>query len=210
MQRYIEPAMEGLARAASLTQRILAFSRRQPLSPQPVDLSQLVSEMGDLLKHSIGETITLQTRLAADWWIKCDANQMENVILNLAINARDAMPQGGSLSIETANIHIDAPARDADAVGRGDYVRLTIRDTGVGMPEDVRARAIDPFFTTKPPGQGTGLGLSMTFGYVRQSNGHLSIDSAPGKGTTVTILMPRAEGAAALSAEASDGIQRRG
>jgi signal transduction histidine kinase len=210
VQRYIEPALEGLARAASLTQRILAFSRRQPLSPQPVDLSHLIDEMGDLLKHSVGETVAIETRLAADWWTKCDPNQMENVILNLAINARDAMPNGGKLVVETANVHIEAPARAAEGVDRGDYVRLSIRDTGVGMSEAVRERAIDPFFTTKPPGQGTGLGLSMTFGYIRQSNGHFSIDSEPGLGTTVTILMPRFEHESIESTEAANGIQRRG
>ena len=209
VQRYIEPAMEGLSRAANLTQRILAFSRRQPLSPQPVNLSGLVGEMGDLLKHSVGETIAIETRLGADWWVKCDTNQMENVILNLAINARDAMPEGGKLTIETANMHVDTPARAPEGLSRGDYVRLSIRDTGIGMDQEVRERAIDPFFTTKPLGQGTGLGLSMTFGYVRQSNGHLLIDSEPGKGTTITILMPRLDSEAA-TLEASDGIQRRG
>jgi signal transduction histidine kinase len=207
VQRYIDPAMEGLARGASLTQRILAFSRRQPLSPKPVNLSNLVGGMGDLLKHSVGDTILLETELAADWWVMCDTNQMENVILNLAINARDAMPAGGTLMIETANVHVDTPVRAAEGVGRGDYVRLIIRDTGIGMSEQVRQRAIDPFFTTKPPGQGTGLGLSMTFGYVRQSNGHLMIDSRPGEGTTITILMPRFEGA--VDAEVPDGIQER-
>jgi signal transduction histidine kinase len=209
VQRYIDPAMEGLARGASLTQRILAFSRRQPLSPQPVNLSQLVGDMGDLLKHSVGETVTLQTYLNAEWWTKCDTNQMENVILNIAINARDAMPAGGWLTVETDDVHIDAPARAGEGVGRGDYVRLIIRDTGTGMSEEVRERAIDPFFTTKPPGQGTGLGLSMTFGYIRQSNGHLTIDSEPGLGTTITILMPRFEHEA-TSEEPGDGIQRHG
>jgi signal transduction histidine kinase len=209
VQRYIDPAMEGLARGASLTQRILAFSRRQPLSPQPVNLSQLIGDMADLLKHSVGETVMLETHLNSDWWITCDTNQMENVILNLAINARDAMPAGGRLTVETANIHIDAPSRYSEGIGRGDYVRLTIRDTGVGMSEEVRERAIDPFFTTKPPGQGTGLGLSMTFGYIRQSNGHLTIESQLGLGTTITILMPRFEGEVA-SADAGDGMQRHG
>ena len=206
--RYIAPAMEGLARAASLTQRILAFSRRQPLSPQPVKLSQLIAEMGELLKHSVGETVTVDTRLNADWWTQCDANQMENVILNLAINARDAMPEGGRLSIETTDMRADTPD-GPDGVAPGDYVRLAIRDTGSGMPDEVRERAIDPFFTTKPPGQGTGLGLSMTFGYVRQSNGYLTIESEPGKGTTITILMPRLE-SEAIPTETTNGIQQRG
>ncbi len=208
VKRYIDPALEGLARAANLTQRILAFSRRQPLTPRPVNLSDLIANMGDLLKHSVGETINIDTSLAADWWTQCDVNQMENVILNLAINARDAMPVGGDLVIATSDIHLD-PSHTAEGIPAGDYVRLSITDTGYGMPEDVRARAIDPFFTTKPPGQGTGLGLSMTFGYVRQSNGHLNIDSAVGRGTTVTILMPRYEGQVAMP-EAEDGVREHG
>lgn len=208
VRRYIDPALEGLERAANLTQRILAFSRRQPLTPRPVNLSELIRNMHDLLKHSVGETINIDTSLDADWWIQCDVNQMENVILNLAINARDAMPVGGDLVIATSDVHLD-PTHTSEGIPGGDYVRLSITDTGYGMPEDVRERAIDPFFTTKPPGQGTGLGLSMTFGYVRQSNGHLNIDSAVGKGTTVTILMPRFEGQISET-EADDGIREHG
>jgi signal transduction histidine kinase len=186
-QRYIDAAMEGLKRAASLTQRILAFSRRQPLSPKPVDLSRLVEGMADLMRHSVGATIEIETRLESDWWTLCDANQMENVILNLAINGRDAMPGGGTLLIETANVSLPA----SDEIAPGDYVKMVVRDTGTGMTQEVLRRAIDPFFTTKPQGQGTGLGLSMTFGYVRQSNGYLHIASEVGKGTAIAILMPR-------------------
>jgi signal transduction histidine kinase len=132
-------------------------------------------------------------RLNAAWSTLCDLNQMENVILNLAINARDAMPEGGRLVIETRDMTLQTPPPDieGESFAPGDYVALAVIDTGAGMPENVRRRAVDPFFTTKPQGKGTGLGLSMTFGFVRQSGGYLVIDSAPGKGTTITILMPR-------------------
>jgi signal transduction histidine kinase len=190
-EQYISAADEALNRAAHLTQRILAFSRRQPLTPKPVSLSDLVSGMGELIRHSAGEKVEIQTLLAAHWWTRCDINQMENVILNLAINARDAMPGGGVLVIETADRTLQtAPPGVSDFVP-GDYVALSVRDTGEGMSEEVRERAVDPFFTTKPLGKGTGLGLSMTFGYVRQSSGYLVIDSRPGHGTIVTLFMPR-------------------
>jgi signal transduction histidine kinase len=190
---YIASAEEALDRAAHLTQRILAFSRRQPLSPRPVRLSELVEGMSELIRHSVGEKIQIETRLDAQWWTRCDVNQMENVILNLAINARDAMPNGGRLVVETSDQHLaQTPPGVADFVP-GDYVALSVRDTGIGMSEEVRERALDPFFTTKPLGKGTGLGLSMTFGYVRQSSGYLRIESRPGEGATVTILMPRIE-----------------
>jgi signal transduction histidine kinase len=158
-----------------------------------VRLSELVDGMSELIRHSAGEKIQIETHLNAPRWTRCDVNQMENVILNLAINARDAMPNGGRLVIETSDQHLArTPPGVADFVP-GDYVALSVRDTGVGMSEEVRERALDPFFTTKPLGKGTGLGLSMTFGYVRQSSGYLRIESRPGEGATVTILMPRIE-----------------
>jgi signal transduction histidine kinase len=179
-ENYIASAEEALNRAAHLTQRILAFSRRQPLSPKPVRLSELIAGMGELIHHSVVERIEIETWLDSQWWTRCDVNQMENVILNLAINARDAMPKGGGLVIHTADRHIDkAPPGVADFLP-GDYVALSVRDTGEGMSPDVRERAVDPFFTTKPLGKGTGLGLSMTFGYVRQSSGYLVIESEMG------------------------------
>jgi signal transduction histidine kinase len=193
IQRYLDGANEGFRRAAYLTQRILAFSRRQPLSPLPVDLSSLVSGMMELLHHSVGERVEIDTKLNASWWTLCDANQMENVIINLAINARDAMPGGGRLTVETDDVRVDVPLADVEGMSGGEYVRLSVSDTGEGMTEEVRQKAIDPFFTTKPQGQGTGLGLSMTFGYIRQSNGFMKIDSELGKGTTLTIFMPRFE-----------------
>jgi signal transduction histidine kinase len=188
-QRYVEGASEGVNRAATLTQRVLAFARRQPLSPKPVNLSQLLANMTDLLRHSVGSRIEITMRLDADWTTLCDAHQMENVLINLAVNARDAMPEGGELIFETSN----RPQGTLSGLGHGDYLELRVRDTGIGMSEEVRQKAVDPFFTTKPQGQGTGLGLSMTFGYIRQSGGDLRIESEVGKGTTITILMPRYE-----------------
>jgi signal transduction histidine kinase len=193
--QYITSADEALDRAAALTQRILAFSRRQPLSPTPVRLSELVDGMVELVRHSVGEKIEIHTRLQAQWWTRCDVNQMENVVLNLAINARDAMPDGGRLFIETSDVALAAPPPDsADFVAdfvSGDYVMLRMRDTGEGMSETVRRRAVDPFFTTKALGKGIGLGLSMTFGFVRQTGGYLAIDSKPGAGAAITLYMPR-------------------
>jgi signal transduction histidine kinase len=191
LERYIDSADEGLERAASLTRRLLAFARRQPLAPLSVNLSELVAGMSELIRHSAGERVATTTHLEAQWWTLCDANQMENVILNLAINARDAMPEGGRLLIETRDVTDASAPSDAEGFMPGDYVELVVRDSGQGMSDEVRRRAIDPFFTTKPLGQGTGLGLSMTFGYVRQSGGTLSIESAPGVGPRIVILMPR-------------------
>ncbi|MGN6514316.1 MAG: ATP-binding protein [Rhizomicrobium sp.] len=189
--RYIEAAEESLRRAAGLTQRLLAFARRQPLTPKPVDLNALVTGMSELIHQSAGEHVEVTTRLDARWQALCDVNQMENVILNLAINARDAMPDGGKLAIETRDVP-DAPApRNAEGFAPGDYVELRVQDNGEGMSEDTRRQAIDPFFTTKPLGQGTGLGLSTAFGFIRQSGGYLGIESTPGSGTTVIILLPR-------------------
>jgi len=190
---YITSADEALDRAAYLTQRILAFSRRQPLTPQRVNLSTLAEGLSELLRHSVGEKVEISLRLNGTWQTCCDINQMENVILNLAINARDAMPKGGRLVIETGDANLAEAPQDLESQNflPGDYASLTVIDTGVGMSEDVRRRAVDPFFTTKPQGKGTGLGLSMTFGFVRQSGGYLLIESAPDKGTAITILMPR-------------------
>ena len=188
---YIASADEALDRAAHLTQRILAFSRRQPLTPQRVNLSTLAQGLSELIRHSVGEKVEITMRLSAGWFTLCDINQMENVLLNLAINARDAMPDGGKLVVETRDMTLTTPPDVEGEFVPGDYVALAVIVTGTGMPDEVRRRAVDPFFTTKPQGKGTGLGLSMTFGFVRQSGGYLAIDSTPGRGTAITILMPR-------------------
>jgi signal transduction histidine kinase len=188
--RHIAAAMEGIRRAAALTQRILAFSRKQDLSPTAIRVNDLIAGMDDLVRNSLREDIEVVKSLKSSGWTVLDRNQMENVILNLVINARDAMPRGGKLFLTSADVRIaDGEAGDLPA---GEYVKLTVRDTGVGMPEEVRAKALDPFFTTKPIGQGTGLGLSTSFGFISQSRGNMEIDSAPGKGTTITIFLPRA------------------
>lgn len=191
--RYIEMALDGAQRAAQLTQRLLAFSRQQPLQPVALDVNHLVAGMTDLLVHSLGNSVILETVLGGgQWWTHADASQLENVILNLAVNARDAMPGGGRLQLQTSNCQIDlAAVAEHGGIPTGDYVRIAVTDTGSGMPADVMARAFDPFFTTKPVGQGTGLGLSQVYGFVQQSNGHVRLQSTPGAGTTVVIYLPR-------------------
>jgi len=191
LTRYIESAEEGLRRAANLTQRLLAFARRQPLTPKPVNLSALIEGMAELIHQSAGEHVEVDLQLKSEWRTLCDVNQMENVILNLAINARDAMPEGGRLEIATRDLAQAMPPPGLDGEGKGDYVELVVQDSGSGMDEETRRQAIDPFFTTKPLGQGTGLGLSTAFGFVRQSGGYLGIESEPGEGTTIRILLPR-------------------
>jgi PAS domain S-box-containing protein len=193
--RYINAAMTSANRAAALTHRLLAFARRQPLIPKGVDVNQLVVSLEDLLRRTIGETIDLGIVAADDLWpTLCDPNQLESALLNLAINARDAMPDGGRLSIATSSVRLDSVTADTPALSPGDYVCIAVTDTGVGMSAEVAARAFDPFFTTKPIGQGTGLGLSMIYGFARQSNGHATIDSRPGQGTTVRLYLPRHRG----------------
>ena len=190
--RYIDAAMTSANRAAALTHRLLAFARRQPLVPKSVDANQLVVSLEDLLRRTIGETIDLEIVASNDLWgTLCDPNQLESALLNLAINARDAMPDGGRLAIATANVRFDSVTADTPALSPGDYVSISVTDTGVGMSAEVAARAFDPFFTTKPIGQGTGLGLSMIYGFARQSNGHVTIDSKLGRGTSVKLYLPR-------------------
>jgi PAS domain S-box-containing protein len=193
VERYATAASSSANRAAALTQRLLAFARRQSLDPKPVDANGLVSGMEELLRRSIGEAIALEMVASGGLWrTRCDPNQLENAILNLAINARDAMPDGGRLTIETGNASIDAAysARNQFAAP-GQYVAVSVTDTGTGMAPDVIAKAFDPFFTTKPIGQGTGLGLSMIYGFARQSEGFVNIYSEVGQGTTVRIYLPR-------------------
>ncbi len=193
--RYINAAMTSANRAAALTHRLLAFARRQPLIPKSVDANALVVSLEDLLRRTIGETIDLEISAAEDLWgTLCDPNQLESALLNLAINARDAMPDGGRLVIATANARLDSTSANAPALSSGEYICISVTDTGVGMSAEVAARAFDPFFTTKPIGQGTGLGLSMIYGFARQSNGHVTIDSRVGQGTSVKLYLPRHHG----------------
>jgi len=199
--RFIDTALTSTNRAAALTQRLLAFARRQTLDPQPTDLNHLVGGMEDLFRRTVGPSVQIETRLPSELWPSlCDPNQLESALLNLVINARDAMPDGGHLVIETANaVSSDRRGAPTNEVSRnlppGDYVALLVTDTGTGMTPDVLARAFDPFFTTKPTGQGTGLGLSMIYGFVQQSGGHVHLRSQADQGTTVTIYLPRHLGA---------------
>jgi PAS domain S-box-containing protein len=207
--RYIDAAMTSANRAAALTHRLLAFARRQPLIPKSVDANMLIVSLEDLLRRTIGETLDLDIAAAPDLWCTlCDPNQLESALLNLAINARDAMPDGGHLKIATQNVRVDAINANAPALTPGDYICISVSDSGTGMSPEVVARAFDPFFTTKPIGQGTGLGLSMIYGFARQSNGHVSIDSRLDIGTTVKLYLPRHEGdAAAQDAPSLKGDQ---
>jgi len=208
--RNVEAAMDAARRAAQLTARLLAFARQQALAPQQVDTNKLVGGMSEMLRRTIGEQLRVETVLAGGLWPTfADPGQLENAIVNLCVNARDAMPDGGKLTIETSNAHLDDAyaAANADVVP-GQYVMVSLTDTGSGMAPEVIERAFDPFFTTKAVGQGTGLGLSQVFGFVKQSHGHLKIYSEPGHGTTVKIYLPRFTGAAeAMPADDMDGAR---
>ncbi|MEA2927807.1 MAG: hypothetical protein QOG38_235, partial [Hyphomicrobiales bacterium] len=206
VERYVSSAMTSARRAAALTHRLLAFARRQPLDPKPVDIDQLVRSMEELLRRTTGEAILLEIVAGAGLWATfCDPHQLESALLNLVINSRDAMPNGGMLTIETANVHLDHHYADMRDVMPGQYVCLSVTDTGAGMAPTVVARAFDPFFTTKPIGQGTGLGLSMVYGFARQSEGHARIYSEVGQGTTVKLYLPRYRGAVDEVAAAAPG-----
>ena len=193
VRRVINNAMRGAQRGASLTQRLLAFSRRQPLDPKVLDPNKLLTDMSDFLRRSLGETINLEmTRAAALWRIEADPVQLEAALLNLAVNARDAMPEGGKLTIETRNTFLDENycRKNAEVVS-GHYVEIAVSDTGEGMSRQVLGRVFEPFFTTKAVGQGTGLGLSQVYGFIKQSGGHVQIYSQIGDGTTVKLYLPR-------------------
>ncbi|MCE4553052.1 ATP-binding protein [Roseateles cellulosilyticus] len=209
-RRYLDAARNSTRRAAQLTQRMLAFARQQPLKPEPLDVNQLVAGMSDLLRHSLGAGVRLETVLASGAWpTHADPNQLENAILNLAVNARDAMadaPGEPRLTVETANCHLDERyATEHVGLRPGPYVMISVSDTGVGMAPDVAAKAFDPFFTTKGVGRGTGLGLSQVYGFIKQSGGHIRIRSEPGQGTTVKLYMPRL--VALQAAEAVVGVE---
>ena len=193
LTRLIDMAISSAERAAALTHRLLAFSRRQSLDSRAIDVNMLVGSMADLFRRTLGETISLGLKLAPDTWPALgDTNQLESAILNLAINARDAMPGGGRLTITTRNAVLDrAFTRDQPELSPGDYVEIAVKDTGTGMAPEVLRRAFEPFYTTKPIGRGTGLGLSMVYGFAQQSRGHVAIESALGTGTTVRLYLPR-------------------
>ena len=194
LKRSLNAARQASERAASLVQRLLAFSRQHPLEVRAVDVNRLVQGMSELLRRTIGETITVEAVLAGGLWkTAIDPNQLENALLNLAVNARDAMPSGGRLTVETANTYLDDAyvAANATDVPSGQYVLIAISDSGTGMSKDIIERAFEPFFTTKPTGSGTGLGLSMVYGFVKQSGGHIKIYSEAGEGTSVKLYLPR-------------------
>jgi signal transduction histidine kinase/CheY-like chemotaxis protein len=200
---FVDSAMQGAERAANLTRRLLAFSRQQALSPEPIEANRLLVGMEDILRRSLPENISIETVLSGGLWRTfADLPALENVLVNLAVNARDAMPKGGKLTIETGNTDLDATHSVAndDAVP-GQYVMIAVTDTGKGMTPDVLDRAFDPFFTTKPTGQGTGLGLSQVYGFIKQSKGHVSIRSTPQSGTTVKLYLPRYHGKSDAAAD---------
>ncbi|MFA6229851.1 MAG: PAS domain S-box protein [Rhodanobacter sp.] len=196
VERYVEAVATSAQRAAALTHRLLAFSRRQPLKPEVVDANALVRAMLDLFERTLGSHVALEVVECDELWpTLCDANQLESALLNLVINARDAIPHEGRLTIETGNLTVSAyNAARHPGLGPGDYISLAVADTGRGMPAAVMNRAFEPFFTTKPAGEGTGLGLSMTYGFVKQSHGHIEIRSEIGKGTRITLYLPRYNG----------------
>ena len=198
IDRFVEASSDAAKRAATLTQRLLAFARQQPLAPQTIDANKMIGSMSDLLNSTLGGQIHIETVTAGGLWtINADAQQLESAILNIAINARDAMPDGGKLTIETANAYLDeAYCRQNPEVEPGQFVMIAITDTGAGMSTETVARVFDPFFTTKPTGKGTGLGMSQVYGFVKQSQGHIKVYSELGSGTTVKIYLPRFIGVA--------------
>jgi signal transduction histidine kinase len=197
IRRVQAMAFQGAERAATLTSRLLAFARRQPLAPKPIDLNKLVTGLSDLLQRTLGETVALESVSSGGLWrAHADRAELESALMNLAINARDAMPDGGKLTLETANVSLDEDYISAlvEPVPPGQYVMLAVSDTGAGMEKETLDRVFEPFFTTKEAGKGTGLGLSQVYGFVRQSGGHIRIYSEPGEGTTVKLYLPRDHG----------------
>jgi signal transduction histidine kinase len=211
-ERALNNALTGAQRAAQLTQRLLAFSRRQPLNPRAVDANRLITGMSDLLTRSLGETVALETIGGAGVWnIEVDASEMESTLLNLALNARDAMPQGGKLTIETSNAYLDEEyCRQHDGIIPGQYVLISITDNGMGMSPETVEKAFEPFFTTKETGKGTGLGLSQVYGFMKQSGGHVKIYSERGEGTTIKLYLPRHDGDDASIPQDIEGSADRG
>lgn len=204
-EQYLQGALDGAQRAATLVKRLLAFSKQHPLAPGVIDVNKFVSGMSELIARALGEDVRTETTLGAGLWkVNTDASQLESAILNLCVNARDAMPNGGRLTVETANCFLDDRyAREHPDVPPGQYVQIAVSDTGAGMSRDVMAKAFDPFFTTKETGKGSGLGLSQVYGFVKQSGGHLKIYSEIGEGTTIKIYLPRYFGSKQESARTS-------
>lgn len=207
VQRTLSNALSGAERAAALTKRLLSFSRRQPLDPRPVDANRLIAGLSELLNRTLGEKISIETVASAGLWqTEVDAAELESSVLNLAINARDAMADGGKLTIETGNAFLDEDYCQAfEDLKTGQYVMISVTDTGCGMPREIADKATEPFFTTKPAGEGTGLGLSQVYGFVKQSGGHLRIYSEPGEGTTVRMYLPRCVSSVVEPAPLSQG-----
>jgi signal transduction histidine kinase/CheY-like chemotaxis protein len=210
--RFVDSARKGVERAAALTARLLAFARRQALQPKPLVINELVLGMVELIRRTVGPAVEVRTELAhGNWTVLCDANQLESALLNLAINARDAMPGGGTLTLATAERCLGrADLIGQEGAGPGDYVEIAVSDTGEGMTPEVAARAFEPFFTTKPIGQGTGLGLSQLYGFVHQSDGLVRLESEPGKGTTIRLYLPRREVPGPPKADALQSAERSG
>ena len=204
-RRAVARAQDAAVRAARITQRLLAFARKQPLSRQPLDLNKALEDMSEMLQRAIGEAIHVSMHLAPNpGVVDVDIDQFETAILNLAVNARDAMPSGGQLVIETEGVHFDDDPRTAQEAPPGDYLRVSVSDTGSGMTPEVAARAIEPFFTTKEVGSGTGLGLSMVYGFMKQLGGHARIYSEVGMGTRVSLFFPRANADAKARTDSAD------
>lgn len=193
VSQFVDGARKTVDRAAALTNRLLAFARRQALQPKPIVLDTLIGDLDELFRHTVGSGVQIDVDMGdGDWTVMCDPNEMESALLNLAINARDAMPDGGRFSIRTRDVALSAAdVADQEGAKAGPYVEIAVSDTGVGMSEATLVRALEPFFTTKPTGQGTGLGLSQIYGFMRQSDGIVRLESALGQGTTVRLYLPR-------------------
>jgi nitrogen-specific signal transduction histidine kinase/CheY-like chemotaxis protein len=199
VSKFTAAIREGAERAAVLTRRLLAFARRQPLSPSPTDVEALVREVTELLRRTIPESIHIETMFAKGLWpVYVDSGQLENAIFNLAANARDAMPTGGRLTIEATNTYLDKADADAGDIAPGEYVLILVTDTGRGMTAEEAERAFEPFFTTKPVGRGTGLGLAQVYGFMKQSGGHIKLNNQPGRGLSVKLYLPRHLGKATI------------
>ena len=210
-ERALNNALVGAERAAQLTQRLLAFSRRQPLNPRVLEINKLIVSISDLLTRTLGENIELETVSGAGLWtVEADASELESALLNLALNARDAMPEGGKLTIEISNAYLDDEyCRHHEGIQPGQYVLVAVTDSGGGMSRETIEHAFEPFFTTKEAGKGTGLGLSQVYGFMKQSGGHIKIYSEPGEGTTIKLYLPRREGDEAdISGDGSEGSER--